>query len=290
MSFSNREAFEANRASGTLYSIVKDGPGPVQGPGVFLNYGYQIALFLLVCLCVLAITALRNRWKWRTYIPFLAFTSGIGWSWNIYILQVDSLFPSWMMRPEGQVGPEFLQTFEDWVFYPVTATVFYSAYRFLQTRVKDFGHTRNGAAMALFGFFMTCFVFFTFFTGHCGKSLGIAFGLPTIALWLYSWKHINVKLFVFFLFFAVAFESIWDWIGASWLHRIPGLSWAVHWFYLSFDAAGNPHHSSVFLSYAHNPWAWIFDNPIEITPWFGILTTLPFVTIVTLDHLRCRKP
>ncbi len=285
----NRDFFEENEQAGNLHSILKDGPGRTDGVNWFVNYGYQIVLLLASLFSLASMAALGRRWRWKTYVPFIFILSLLGWSWNIYILKQDPHFPSWIIRPMAQLGPDFLQTIEDWIFYPVMATMFYTVYRLLQGRIREFRSSRGGWLWGAFAVFVALMVFYSTCTATCGRSLALWFGVPSLILWLFVRKRMNVRMFIFFMLFAVLFESVWDLVAASLIHRLPGMAWAVQWSYVTFDQAGHAHHSQVFLSYEKHPWAWIFENPIEMTPWIGILSILPFVTIVGLDSWLTAK-
>jgi hypothetical protein len=280
----NKDFFEENKRKGKLHSILKDGPGKTGGLNWFVNYGYQVVLLGASLFAAAAAVGLKKRWRWRVYVPFVVMLSILGWSWNIYILKQDPSFPSWILRPMAQLGPDFLQTIEDWIFYPVMATMFYTVYRLLQYRIREFQRRRSVWLWSSVAVFVALMVFYGCFTATCGRSLALWFGVPSLVVWLLVRRAMNVRMFVYFMAFAVAFESAWDFLAASLIHRIPGMAWAVQWSYVTFDQAGRASHSQVFLSYEQYPWAWIFENPIEMTPWIGILSILPFVVLVGLDR------
>jgi hypothetical protein len=57
------------------------------------------------------------------------------------------------------------------------------------------------------------------------------------------------------------------------------MAWASQWVYIAFDQHNNYIHSRVFLDYGTHKWAWIFKNPIEITPWFAISVGIFFYSM-----------
>jgi hypothetical protein len=113
-------------------------------------------------------------------------------------------------------------------------------------------------------------LFFAYFGSVCGRTVAFHFAGVSIFLFFYVWDRWDTLHYLKILLFIMAFATIWDWAAVSWIAKIPGMSWASGWMYLTFDSSGVAHHSSVFLSYEKYRWAWIFNNPIEITPWFGI--------------------
>lgn len=106
-------------------------------------------------------------------------------------------------------------------------------------------------------------------------------------MFFYTWKNWNIKHYLKLFAFVVTFATLWDWIAVSWITYIPGFSWASQWIYVSFDQLGNAHHSNLFLNYNKYPWAWIFNNPIEITPWFGIAGAMFIYSLQsTIEKIR----
>lgn len=284
---SNDEYYERNRREGNLHSILKDGPAPNSGWKGLLSHGYHVVLVVFTAVSAFVAAKLGKQWRWKVFIPYMILLCGAGWLWEALVLRADPHFPAWLFRPESIVGIDIVMTLEDWLFYPVCAMLFYAFYRLVEQRTPDFTNARARAVVLWggFAFCALCTIFFGVFGALCGRSLALFFGIPALVLWLYARTSINARLFLYFFLFVVAVEVVWDWTTVAWIHQIPGLAWAVQWSYVTFDAAGEPTHSSVFLSYTKYPWAWLFENPIEITPWFGIVGAyINFIAIAALDR------
>lgn len=282
----NQDYYDENLEEGNLHSIRKDGDAPTSGWGLLLSKGYHIVLVLFTAIAGAVAIGLGKRWRWKVFLPYMALLCTAGWIWEAIVLNADPHFPAWLFRPESIFGVDFIMTLEDWLFYPVCAALFYAFYRIVENKVADFRNTRVRTVVVWVGFggCVVSSAFFGIFGALCGRSLALMFGVPALLLWLYARDAINAKLFVFFFVFVVGVEVLWDWTTVAWIHQIPGLAWAVQWSYVTFDAAGNPTHSSIFLPYTTHRWAWIFENPIEITPWFGIVGAyINYISIVALD-------
>ena len=289
LSKSNKEFYQDNLQRGYLYSLVKDGEGGEQGIDLLINYSYPGALLIVIVITILLFLLCRKRWGWNQFLLYLFPISLAGWVWNIFIAKIDTSYPAWLYRPKGILGFEWMLTVEDWIFCPVIASLFYGVYRLLEPRVTDLKKGRSGWLLTSFMLFLMICLFFLVFGSMCGRSLAVLYGIPILVLWVMCWKWMNLRLFGVCMLFALLFEAFWDYGAVSGLPAVSGYSWASGWIYLSFDAWGKAYHSSVFLSYEKYPWAWIFNNPIEITPWYGMLSALPFLTIVFLDS-RGKKP
>jgi hypothetical protein len=180
----------------------------------------------------------------------------------------DPRFPGWLFAPWSIIGPDFGLTLEDWIFLPASTTLFYAVYRKVSIK-RPFPQTSSfHVGVVCFYGFLSVLAFII--TGFAGKMEILMFIVPSMVLYWYARKTIDVKKFIMLQLFIVLFEVGWDLFAVSLLHSIPGLSWASQWSYISFDVTGQCHHSSVFLDYATHRWAWLLENPVEITPLFGL--------------------
>lgn len=262
----NKDIHEKLSKEGKLESNLKNGK-PKTIPQKILALGYPIIVLIMLIGTVITLIKNKHKMRWNVFIPHMIIGSVCGWMWGIYMEKFDPEYPAWLFHPWAIIGPEWFITLEDWLFYPVCGAMFYVIYRLLK---YDPSKTKEWTKWAFQIFHIAITLFFIYFTAPCGKSIAFQFAVVPIFLFFYTWNKWDTSHYIKLLIFVVVFAAVWDWAAVSWIHYIPGFAWASQWVYVSFDAMGNPHHSSVFLSYTNCRWAWIFDNPIEITPWFGI--------------------
>jgi len=252
-----------------LYSLLKDGTPQ----GFFeriIGFAYPLFLVILTAICVIAYLKIsKSKWRWKTHLFSITLGTLSGAVWCIWMQKFDPQYPGWLFPPWAATGVDFGLTLEDWIFLPVSTTLFYIFYRMVN--VKDMNFTKKNTVHGIIiGSYCILSSLALLFTETAGRTEILLFILPGIVLYLYSRDIINVKKFLFFQVFVVLFEIIWDCAAVSWLHYIPGLSWSSQWLYLSFDSNGNYYHSKIFLDYGTHRYAWVFMNPIEITPLFGM--------------------
>lgn len=265
---SNWTYWEELLKNGSLYSHLKDGV-PITFGQHCVGYAYPFIMVLLLAIGIIgAIKTPREIWRWKTFTPVMIISMILGWSWNIWMLKTDPVFPGWLNTPWAVTGLEFIMTLEDWLFYPGCAVVFYLVFR--SVKLKGTPWTSKRGHYLIIFIYSAMLLYALIFSGIAGRSESLMFGIPGVLFYMYAMDRIDIKKFLVFQVFLVTFECLWDWFAVSWLHYIPGMSWASEWIYLTFDSAGNYYHSKIFIDYGTHHWAWIFMNPIEITPWFGI--------------------
>ena len=235
-----------------------------------MGYTYPIIMVIILAIWIINMLIMpKGKWKWRSFVPVMIFSCILGWIWNIWMLKIDPTFPGWLNAPWAVTKIEFIMTLEDWLFYPGCAMVFYVFFR--RVDLKGTSWTSARGHMAVISVYVVFILFFLIFTRTAGRSEAIMFGVPGVLFYYYARDVIDIKKFLIFQVFIITFECVWDWFAVSWVHYIPGFAWASQWIYIAFDSAGNYTHSKIFLDYGTHRWAWIFMNPVEITPWFGIV-------------------
>lgn len=264
----NRDYWEELKRRGWLHSVTKDGEPSTPGQKV-IALAYPIVLVLMALITtVIGATLPRERWRVKTLVPCLILSTLVGWGWGAWMVKADPTFPGWLFPPWAATGKELVLSLEDLIFYPLCALFFYVVYRRIGFRGPAVT-SRAGQAAVLVTYGLLS-AFFLIFTATAGRSEACLFAMPGMLMFWYARGRIDLRKFVVFQVFVILFAGIWDWAAVSWLHYIPGFAWAQDWVYITFDKAGNYHHSNIFLDYGEHRWAWIFDNPIEITPWLGI--------------------
>jgi hypothetical protein len=264
-----------------LYSQVYCGP-PTSFLERTIGYGYPIALIIIALVTVVGCILLRSRWNWRIFLPIQILCSITGWFWGIYIQIYDPDFPGWIFLPWSISNVQFILTLEDWLFYPLCTFLFYFLFRLISKSSK-LSNDSTKLSLQIFHIATTCF--FCYFSSICGKSLSYQCAIPAIVLFFYIWDRWDVRHYLKFMALILFIEIMWDFIAVSWLSYIPGMAWASHWVYIIFDAQNNYAHSRVFLDYGTHRWAWIFKNPIEITPWFALSVGMYFYSMT----VACQK-
>lgn len=256
-----------------LYSQVKDGQ-PKTLIQKIIGYGYPIMLVFISLVSIIG--TVKSKWNWKIFFPIFLICTISGWFWGIYIETYDPNFPGWLFLPWSITNIEFILTLEDWLFYPVCTLLFFFVFVSIKRTAND---SKFSHKLICQFFHIVLTFFFCYFSAVCGQSLCYQCAIPAIILFFYAWDNWNVKHYLKFISLLVIFEIFWDYFAVSWLSYIPGMSWASQWVYITFDVQNNYLHSSVFLDYSKFKWAWIFKNPIEITPWFGIAVCMYFYAL-----------
>lgn len=281
----NKEYHDDLQKEGALDSVLKDGP-PKTKSQKFLALGYPIIVVIITVLTTFLMIFKKEKIKFKVFIPHMIIGSICGWMWGIFMEKVDPIFPGWLFHPWAVTGPEWILTIEDWLFYPVCGAFFYILFRLIKN--KETSPEWSKWIFQIFHIAIT--LFFLYFTAAGGRSIALQFALVAIPLFFYAWDRWDTGHYLKMFSFIVLFAAIWDWAAVSWITYIPGMSWASQWIYVTFDAQGIAHHSSVFLSYSKCSWAWIFNNPIEITPWFGIAGAMfTYSLAMALDKFIYKK-
>jgi hypothetical protein len=276
---SNKTRYGELSKVGALDSLTKDG-GPDTIIKKVIALGYPLIMVVITFVTTYLLFTKRSKMNFKVFIPHMIIGSMCGWFWGIFMEKYDSVFPGWLFHPWSIVGPEWILTLEDWLFYPICGALFYTIFRLLKNNFRSSEWSKWSFQI----FHIAITIFFIYFTGLAGKSIALQFALPAVLLFFYAWDRWDTLHYLKLFLFIVLFASIWDWAAVSWVASIPGFSWASQWIYLSFDGSGVAHHSSVFLSYAEHGWAWIFHDPIEITPWFGIAGAMfTYSLVMALD-------
>ena len=258
-----------------LFSQVCCGP-PRTSIQRFIGMGYPVTLLIIAQITSVGAWKVKTRWNWKIFLPVFAICTITGWFWGIYIEKYDPGFPGWLFLPWSITNIEFILTLEDWLFYPLCTCLFYFIFLALKKSEKK---PSDAQKISLQIFHITAACFFCYFTGPCGKSLSYQCAIPGIILFFYIWDRWDVRHYLKFMTVILLIEILWDYFAVSWLSYLPGMAWASQWVYIAFDQHNNYIHSRVFLDYGTHKWAWIFKNPIEITPWFAISVGMYFYSM-----------
>lgn len=284
----NKEYWNELLAKGKLFSHIKDGV-PDTPLKKIVGFSYPIIMVSIALVSVVLLFFLpKDKLRIKTFAAAMVICSILGWVWGIWMLRIDPEFPGWLNAPWAIFGKEKFMVLEDWLFYPGCTALFYIIFRKVVSSPKLPSSPNLFTFILLFYLFVT--LFFLIFSATAGKSIAMMFAVPGIILFILSRKYIDLKTFVIFQTVIVLFEVIWDLLAVSLIHYLPGFAWASQWIYITFDSAGNYTHSSIFLDYGMHRWAWLFMNPIEITPWFGIAGGLFNYALFTfLDTIFYKK-
>lgn len=245
-----------------LYSTYKDGKpkGILQ---FLIAHTYQL---ILITLTGLIIKGLKDI-NYKQFSIYIIVGAIFGWSWNVFMNQFDPNFPGWLYHHWSIIGWEFGGVvFEDIIFYVVCGGFFY----ILQNKIPEFGKGTALQKYIVVGVMSLLSILSCIIFGLAGVSITLWFMLTAIAFFIIAKDQIYLgKMFVI-VGFVILFASMWDILVITIIPSIKGYAWASSWVYITFDINNIPHHSSLFLDYTNNRWAWIGNSPIEITPWFSI--------------------
>jgi hypothetical protein len=265
----NAEYWDYLSREDILYSLLKDGI-PDTLTDKLIAALYPITLCIIIGCCIFAFRKLKDgQRRWKTWLFSITFGTLTGGTWCFIMQKLDPLFPGWIFPPWSITGVEFGLVIEDLIFLPASTTLFYAVYRFVT--IADFQTQKRSRI------YFTVFFVFTVLSIICligadiaGRTEVLAFILPALVCYIYTRNTINIKHFLVLQLCIVGFEVLWDLYAVSLLHRLPGMAWSSQWTYIVFNDAGAYFHSNIFLDYGTHRWAWLFDNPVEITPLFGI--------------------
>jgi hypothetical protein len=265
----NQEYWDSLSNENMLYSLTRDGV-PDSFIDTIIAWFYPLTLVVIIAASIILFMHLKKEQRrWKTYFFSITLGTFIGGAWCLVMQKLDSAFPGWIFPPWGITGVEFGLTLEDIIFLPASTTLFYTCFRHF--KINDFDNEkRNIIHSIIFIFYLLLSVLSLLFTGIAGRTEIVCFILPGLAFYCYARNGVHLKRFVIIQICIILFEVIWDIAAVSVLHRLPGMAWASQWNYIVFNSDGTPLHSSIFLNYTVNRWAWILDNPMEITPLFGI--------------------
>jgi len=235
-----------------------------KGAQIIVAQLYPIVLAVLAAIDVYLIYYLFHRIRWRPFLKTVAIGAVVGWAWNIIMMRFDPGAAAWIFHPWGYSGVFWLQSLEDWIFYPVCGIFFILICEMIKADPGELWYYRDARCFINLGNIIIL-VLPAFYFEPAGLSEIFFFGLPgTVMLWLIRFNPVH---YIKCCLILVLFACIWDIVAVTWLHSI--WPWAEQWFYVSFDALGRPLHSAVFIPWG-DPFGWVGRSPVEITPFFSI--------------------
>ena len=247
-----------------LYSTLKDGKPSGTWQDILAKM-YPIILGILAFLVAYLYRPIRKKLGVR-FILYIALGSVVGWTWNWFTVVYGPNFPGWLYHPWSVLFSNRGMVFEDFIFYPLCGALFY----LVRYHVPDIGVSKEVYKNITLTLMIALIIILTCVFGPGGRSISCWFAFPGFfMLWL-TRKDLNLPRFFIVGMFVVLFGSNWDTLVTTIIPSIPGLSWASEWVYISFDAQGTAHHSTLWLSYGTHRWAWVGNVPVEIMYWFNI--------------------
>lgn len=115
---SNKQYNEELIESGKLYSNLKDGT-PNTIIKKIIGLSYPITIFFLTVITSLLIFFKRKSINWINFTILVIIGSVMGWIWGSCLEKWDPSYPGWLFPLWAIIGPEWILTLEDWIFYPV---------------------------------------------------------------------------------------------------------------------------------------------------------------------------
>jgi hypothetical protein len=223
----------------------------MQGYKKLKSYRYSFVLAIITIATVGLFKFIWNRMHLRVFAVVVTVGTFAGLTWQSFIQSYDSKFNGWWYLPNKSLGHVGRIAIEDILFYTICGAFFYGVYSILpkfKYRVVD---CYIKYSLLFVSSILGALSFWLFEVG--GYSSTLWFMIPGMILFVDSFHNIDGKRFLLFGLFMVIVASAWD-------------IWFRDWQYI--DQFGN--HSTVWLNYSSNKWAWINGkNPIEVTPWFS---------------------
>lgn len=216
MSFkTNLEYWDELEKNGWLYEYLKDGK-PESLLEQLIGIGYPIIMTSIICLCFFFYSKLpENKKRLNSLITSVGIATVLGWIWNILMIHSDPIFPSWLFPPWSVTNIEFIQSLEDWLFYPGCTTLLYIVYRYID--IEDMVENRPLVMNIIIVIYTFIILFFLLFTELCGQTVTLVFAAPGLLLFIYCRDVINVKKFIYFLPAPLILNCIWDWYAVTWM-------------------------------------------------------------------------
>ena len=270
----NQDYQKKNEDSGNLYSVEKQ--GKPKGAQLVLSFGYLISLTLLTILtATLAfLPKAQKNFNWKVFSVFFTACVLSGYVFGGILEHADPNFPGWMFFSWATTfhAHSVLFVLEDWLFYPLCASLFYFMYCLFKAEKPTLISPLCGTILAtIHG---AAFLFFALCGALAGKLLAFMYAGPAIVMMIYCAREWDLVVYLKIGIVMIGLGFVWDMVGVNLLHHY--WAWCQWWAYITFDATGNPHHSKVFLDYTTHRWAWLWGSPIEITPWMAV-SSWPFV-------------
>ncbi|NLP02679.1 MAG: hypothetical protein GX089_09315 [Fibrobacter sp.] len=269
---------------------LKDGlPSTLFEKIIARNFLISDIIVLIVSIILMIVLTKRKKWRWHAFWYICIPSAASGLLLGAIIYKIDPEFPGWVVPPWSSSGWIGFWCVEDILFYIFLTIFFYGVYRLTEgdTETTDFKWAQ-GLKITFFIFMWTASLLMLSFGGICGKLETLMYAVPSMVLMIYAWHKINCRHMLLFIGTMVFFEILWDCFAVSWIYHYK--SWAPGWIYITWDQNGIAHFSSVFLDPAKHRWAWIFNNPVDITPWYGITgSSFIYMAINSVDIFLVRR-
>lgn len=239
----------------------------------FASHIYPSMLLAFTIIPLFLIPKVKDHWSWFEFSWMVLFCSIGGYIWMDDIMFYDKV-PVWGYTPfnVSWIEPWAGAILEDVLFYPVTAFGVYVVYLFIrQKNIKDFKY-KDHINFSLFLLNWIIVYFFWSHTKYFSDSTMMLFSIISLPMWLYCFKEIHVKKFVYFIIFGLIFGGGMNFIGVD-LFRLFGLDWGIGWWY-GYGSKGRWIASNVFMNKEHNPGYWILSSPWSVPfflSWAGII-------------------
>lgn len=208
------------------------------------RYAGVLAAISLITIALLY--KLKNV-QWKHFFLYVVLGTVFGETWQIYTSYADPTWPGWWYAPGKVFGYIGKVSIEDILFYPICGAFFFCIKRVLPKIELKHNDIFNVVALI---FTIIAIQFFTMYGANGGLSIIVWFALPGLAMFLFNIYELNFVNYSLTGIFIVSFASIWDLFVKDWIYITN-----------SFQ------HSKLWIS---EPWAWIGNSPIEITPWFSV--------------------
>lgn len=257
--------------NGFGFSFLKDGK-PDTTFSKILGFGYAIVLMFLLIVNVLLLKITWNKFGWKSLIATILIGTAVGEVFGIIFNLLDANCPAWIFHPWTTISMKFwLQTPEDWLFYPICGTLFILIMILIPIERNDYYILKT--IILCLNVFVSTISAIVYQWGVWWQL--ILFAVPGLVMYVYAWENMHPIHYTKCAIIFCAFAWVWDYLSVVYFHGKSGLAWFQLWTYISRDAVGNYIHSSLFLDYNTHKWSWLWGElPTEITPLFAIFGTM----------------
>lgn len=227
---------------------------PHGGLEEILSKAYGMVLITIIIILIIVSKKNYRRIPWKLVMYYVLICTFFGYTWGVFAANISSQGPAWAFLPWAILGVESFLVFEDMIFYPMSALLFYYFYYFIGSRkgvsTDKTKHIVQGIHIGLS--LLALFVFETI-----GISIVFWFTIPSIFLFYYVWDQWIVKHYFIVFIIIIVFATVWDLIGTTYTAQWIDAQWAYQWVYAR--------DSTLFKEDYY-----IGNSPLAITPWLGI--------------------
>lgn len=238
-----------------------------------LSKAYGIILLTIIIMLIVISKRNYNRIPWKLVIYYVMICTVFGYTWGVFAANISSKGPAWAFLPWTILGIDTFLVFEDMIFYPMSALLFYYFYYFIG---RSSGVSTDRAKHIVQGLHIVMSIIALYIFEVIGISIVFWFTIPSIILFYYVWDQWSVKHYFVIFAIILAFAGVWDLVGTTFTAQWIDAQWAYQWVYAR--------DTSLFKQEYY-----IGNSPLAITPWLGIAGAMFSYSLALALHKIVKK-